>query len=234
MAGIHRFHAAFDLLVNVFQDDDGVIDNESCCENDTEECENVDREIRQIHDEECTDQRDGNGDDGNEGCAPVTEKEENNKHNQCERNEDRLFNFDDGLSNRLRHVHRRLDDQVGWEVFLDLCDALVDFIRNGDVIGPRLRSNDHADHRHAANPSHDGSFVLFPENRISDIFEPYHTPAILLDDERIEFAGFFQSTERSDRQLGSVSFDPAGGEFDILSVQGADDIRGRQAKRCKT
>ncbi len=78
-------HAVFEMAGDVFDDDDGVIDDESGGDGQGHEREIVDGVIREIHDAERADERDGDGDAGDEGGPPVAQEEEDDEDDERSR-----------------------------------------------------------------------------------------------------------------------------------------------------
>src|SRR5208282_198398 len=78
--------ASLQVALNVFYDDDGVVDHEAGGERDAEQGQRVDGEAEQLDEGEGPDERDRDGDGGDDGGAPVFEENEDDEDNE----EDRL------------------------------------------------------------------------------------------------------------------------------------------------
>ncbi len=92
-----------EVALDVFDDDDGVVDDETGGESDAEEREGVDAEAEDLDEGEGTDERNGDGDGGNDGGAPILQEEEDDEDDD-----------DDGLANGGNDfVDRFADDQGG-------------------------------------------------------------------------------------------------------------------------
>ena len=67
--GFHRCFAFFEMAGDVFDDHDGIVDDEAGGDGEGHEGEVVDGIAAEIHDAEGADEGDGDGDAGDEGCA---------------------------------------------------------------------------------------------------------------------------------------------------------------------
>ena len=67
---------AGEVALDVFNDDDSVVYDEACSKGDAEEGERVDAEAEDLDEGEGADERDRDGDGGDDGGAPVLQEEE--------------------------------------------------------------------------------------------------------------------------------------------------------------
>ncbi len=74
--GLFRGHSFFDADVDVLRHYNGIINHKTHCQHNSQHGEHVDGEVRQIHNEESTDQRYRNHDAGNQCNTPVAQKKE--------------------------------------------------------------------------------------------------------------------------------------------------------------
>ena len=72
------------VTLHVFDDYDGVIDDQSGSEGDAEQSQSIDGEAKDLHENKCADERDGDGDGGNQGAAPVLKKHIDHEDDQQE------------------------------------------------------------------------------------------------------------------------------------------------------
>ena len=182
-----------------------------------------------VHDEEGADQRDRDREHGDDGRAPVAQEDEDDQEHEQKGDQDRLSTSVIALRMSGGRVHRDIRAHVVRKVLLDLFDTPVELVGDGDVVGPRLRRDGHADHRHAAVAAQHGAFVLRRQHRLTDIAEVDHRSVGLADDQVVELFGRGHAAERADRQLGVVAFDATGGQLDILPVERVADIERRKA-----
>ena len=91
------------VALNVFDDDDGVVDDEAGGERDAEERKRVDAEAEDLDEGKGADERDRDRDGGNDGGAPVLQEEEDDDDDDDDRFTDRRDDL----------VDRFADDQGG-------------------------------------------------------------------------------------------------------------------------
>ncbi len=111
---VNRGHALFDVVLDGFDDDDGVIDDQADGEHQAEERKRVDGEPEQREDHEGADERDRHGEQGDERGAPSLQEDVDDQDDEGQRDEERdedLVNA--GVDGRggverdvIRHVRR--------------------------------------------------------------------------------------------------------------------------------
>ncbi len=79
--------------LDIFNDHDGVIDNDADCQNHAEHGQGIDRIADRQHDRECAEKRDRRNDGGNKRVTQVLEKQQHDQENQ-----------DHGLGERLDYL----------------------------------------------------------------------------------------------------------------------------------
>ena len=86
-----------DLGIDIFNHHDGIVNHKSDGKHNGKESKDIYCESCNVHDKECADKCNGNGDDRNEGCSPVSEEEEDHQYNKQEGNKygmlDLLYRF---------------------------------------------------------------------------------------------------------------------------------------------
>ena len=221
-------HALFDFGVDVFHDDDGVIDDETDGEDDGEEGEDVDGEAGEVHDEECPDEGDGDGEDGDEGGAPVAEEEEDDEDDEDECFDDGVLDFVDGVADEDGVVEGDARLDVVGEVFFEVCHDAVGAIDDVDVVGAGLGYDDAGDHGDAV-AFHDGTGVLGIDLGDADVTETDDFVAVLEDDEAVEVVDGHEAPEGADGEFGVVALDASGWQFDVFAVHCVTDVHGGDA-----
>ena len=88
-----------EVALDVFDDDDGVVDDESGGESDAEECEGVDAESEDLDEGKGADERDRDGDGGNDGGSPVLQEEEDDDDDDDDGFTDGADDLMDGFAN---------------------------------------------------------------------------------------------------------------------------------------
>src|SRR5271157_199345 len=90
------------MALDVFDDDDGIVDHQAGGERDAEQRQSVDGEAQQLDESERTDERDGDRDRRNDGGAPIFEENEDDQDDQ-----------EDGRAEGRDYVADRFADRVG-------------------------------------------------------------------------------------------------------------------------
>jgi hypothetical protein len=90
-------NAQRNVTLNILDDYDGVVNHQAGGKGDAEERERVDGEAEYLDEREGADERDWDGDRGNDGCAPV-EQEEEDHHDD---DHDGFAEGDQNLMNRV-------------------------------------------------------------------------------------------------------------------------------------
>ena len=99
LGGDVRLVAEFDVALDVFDYDDGVVYDDTYGENETEEREGVQREAERQHDGKRADERNGESEKRNDGSAPGLEENEDDKNNEDERFNEGVADSANGFAN---------------------------------------------------------------------------------------------------------------------------------------
>lgn len=151
--GVNGFHAPLYMAHDVFQHDDRVVHHKAGGDRQSHEREIVQRKVGQIHDRECPDKRDGDGNGRNRCRPPVPQEQENDQNDERDGNDQRGFNFPQRTADRRRPVHDEVQvDRFrngGTQLRHDLIDASDGF----DDVGTRFAEDDQHDAGLVADPS---------------------------------------------------------------------------------
>ena len=109
-----RRHALFDVVLDGFDDDDGVVHDEADGEHEAKERKRIDGEAEQREDDERADEGDRHGEQGNESGAPALQKDVDDEDDEGERFEQRVDDL----------FHARGDGASGIEA-----DLIVEILR---------------------------------------------------------------------------------------------------------
>src|SRR5262245_5726270 len=101
-----------------FDDDDGVVDDETDRQHQAEQRQRIDREAEQRKDQEGADQRDRHGEQWNERRAESLQEDEHDDDDEDQRFEQRLDDLLDALGHRQRRVERDDVVEVGRKLLL--------------------------------------------------------------------------------------------------------------------
>ena len=133
-----RILTAFEVLLDVLADDDGVVDEEADREREREQRHHVEREMQDVHDEERRDDARRQGDRADERRAQVEHEEEDDEDRHRAAEDDR----DLDLVRVLADEARLLDDEIGLESLrerlLDGLELRAHGVAHGDGVGAGL------------------------------------------------------------------------------------------------
>ena len=225
------------MALDVFDDDDGVVDDESGGEGDAEEGERVDGEAEDLDEGEGADERDGNGDGGDDGGAPVLQEEEDDDDDD-----------DDGLADGRDDLVDGVADDGGGvdgdDVLHARGEGLFEFVEDGaatlvDVEGVGVGE--------LLNTDADGVSAGEFEGRCCRSSAPISArptslsrtmPLAVVLFLRMMFsncAGIGQAADDANGHLevllgvGGLLTELAGGDFDVLLGKGVGDVEGGEA-----
>src|SRR5713226_1060083 len=97
--GFVGLHAAFYVASNVFDDDDGIVDDEAGRNRKGHEREVVQAGVAEIHHAKCADEGERNGDAGNDGGPGVAQECEDHENHEDDGNREGDFHVVDGSAN---------------------------------------------------------------------------------------------------------------------------------------
>src|SRR6266849_9846895 len=89
--GFPGAHAGFDMAGDVFDDHDGVVDDETGADGQGHQREIVQRVVAQIHDTESADEGEWNGDTGNNGGPVAAQERKDHQNYEGDGNDQRDF-----------------------------------------------------------------------------------------------------------------------------------------------
>ena len=223
--------AFLDVALDVFDDDDGVVDDEAGGERDAEERERVDGEAEDPDEGEGADEGDGDGDGGDEGGAPVLQEEEDD-------DDDDDDGFDEGLDD---FVNRGADDSggiegddglhAGREGFGEAAELGFGIAVHLEGIGVAELLDAETDGGNAVEGEGAGVGVG-TQFGAADVLDLHDAGGGVLDDDVVELLRGGEAADDIDGDLegllriGGRLAELAGGNFDVLLAQRADDVGG--------
>ena len=123
------------MLFDIFDDDDGIIDDEADGQHHSEQGQGIDGEIESRKGRKGADDGDRDGQNRYQRRPPFLQEYEDDEDDQQQRFDEGVFNFIDGGIDKVRIVHDDGVVQVGWEGFLGLFQNLFDFTDRVQSIG---------------------------------------------------------------------------------------------------
>src|SRR6516164_1343176 len=194
-------HSGAHVALDVFDDDDRVVDDNTDRKDKAEQGQVVQRYPKYSEDRRGADQRNRNGDDGNDRRAPALQKQEYHPDDE----EDRDKNRDDNLLDRLGNEDIRVVDDCRadtWrKIFLQLLHLRQNFMLDRKGVCPGLGIDDQGCRIAAV---HVGRVAVIRGADLdpTDVADPGHAPpAIRFEDDVGELLGRGQSAERFDIDL---------------------------------
>src|SRR5258708_1295970 len=96
------------MALDVFDNDDGVVDHQACSESNAEQGQRVDGEAEQLDEREGADERDRNRDRGDDGGAPVLEENEDYQNDKEDGRAEGRDYVADGFADRVSDIEGNL------------------------------------------------------------------------------------------------------------------------------
>ena len=225
-------HAVAHVALDVFNDDDRVVDDDADREHEAEQGQVVERYAEGHEDRERPDEGDRDRDDRNDGRAPALQEEEYDAHHQKDCHENR----DDDLVDRLRDEDGRVidDDRVdaGREILLQLLHRRHDFLIDRERVGAGL-GIDEQDRRIAAVHVGGAAVIRGADLDPTDVAHAGHASSTVgFDDDVGELLGRGQPAERFDVDLiglvarGRRLVQDTGRDLEILRAQRRERVAG--------
>src|SRR5215469_18020859 len=198
MSGFHGRHAVAHVALDVFDDDDRVVDDDADRQHQAEQGQVVERYAEGREDREGSDQRDRNRDDRDDSRTPALQEEKDDADHQKDRHENR----DDDLADRLRNEDVRIVDDggvdAGRKILLQLLHRRNDFPIDGERVGAGLGVNDQG-RRIAAVHVGRAAVIRGADLDSADVAYAGHASAVVgLDDDVAELFGRGEPAERFD------------------------------------
>ncbi len=119
------------MALDVFDNDDGVVDYQAGGERNTEQRQRIDGEAEQLDERESADERDGNGDGGDDGGAPVFEENEDDQDDEDDGRAERRDYVADGFADCVGDIEGNLIFHAGRKVFgkaIEFGEALAVYV----------------------------------------------------------------------------------------------------------
>ena len=220
------------MALDVFDDDDGVVDDQAGGQGDAEQRERVDGEAQQLNEGERSDERDRDGDGGNDGGTPVLEENEDDKDDEKDGGAQGRDHVADGFSDGVGGVEGDLIFHAGRKALgqaVEFGDALLVNVER--VGGGKLSDRD--TDRFAPVVIEVVGIVFGAEFGVADIFQANQRAiGIAFEDDVIELSGFGKAADGANADLeilaghGGLGSDLSGGDFDVLLAESSYHIVG--------
>src|SRR6516225_7665711 len=234
MGGFQWRHSGAYIALDVFDDNDCVVDDNTDRQHEAEQGQVVERYPKYSEDRRGADQRNRNCDDGNDRRAPVLQKQEYHPDDE----EDCDKNRDDNLLDRLGYEDIRVVDDCRvdtWrKMFLQLLHLRQNFMLDRERVCPGL-GIDEQGCRIAAVHVGRVAVIRGADLDPTDVADPGHAPPVIrFQDDVGELLGRGQPAERFDIDLvGFVTPDrrlieDTGRDWQILCAQCRQYVAGAE------
>ena len=129
-----RFLAGFTVEGDVFDDDDGVIDDEADSGSESAEGHEVKALADGPEHNKCNSNGYRNDEAGDEGGSPVAQEEDDDDRGEDESDEDGIADAGDAVANEMGLVVEGGDGDAGGQIGAELGDGGGDFVGDGDGV----------------------------------------------------------------------------------------------------
>src|SRR5215831_10699969 len=227
-------HSRAHIALDVFDDDDRVVDDDTDCQHEPKQGQVVQRYPKYGEDRKGADQRNRNCNAGDDRRAPVLQKQEYHPDNE----EDRDKNGDDNLLDRLGDEDIRVVDDCRvdtWrKIFLQLLHLRQNFMLDRERVCAGLGIDDQGCRIAAV---HVGRVAVIggADLDATDVADPGHAPPVIrFEDDVGELLGRGQPAERFDIDLvGFVTrgwrlIEDTGRDLQILCAQSRQYVAGAE------
>ena len=225
-----RRHAVFDVAINVFEHDDGVVDHQTDREHQREQGQRVDREPQRIHQGASADQRNRNRHQRHDGRAQIAQEKQNHQGHQHHGLEDRRIHVldrlvdEDGLVVRDAHFH------AGRQILADARQFVLERVGDVERIGSRLLDHAQRDRGHAVE-AYRGPIVERIDAHARQIVDAHIAAVDVAHHDVAEFLLGLQIGLGDHIEFALAAFDAARRNLDVLAPDRIFDILGRQTER---
>ena len=225
-----------DPTLHILDDDDGVVDDDADGQHEAEERKDIQREAGDPERGKSADEGDGNGNERDDGRAPVLQEDEHDDGDEPDTDEQGLDDIPDTFPDEPRGVVGHAVIHARGEALLQLEHLLVDRVGGLESVCAGQLEDGHGDGR-AAVVSHGGAVVRCGEFGAADVAEARHAAVIAdVDDHVVELGGVGEAALDVHRVLelrGSFRqrrpANDAGGDLHVLLGHGVDDVVGGEA-----
>ena len=132
--GFDAIFAGFTMEGDVFDDDDGVIDDEADGGSESAEGHEVEALADGPEDDKCNSNGYRNDEAGDEGGSPVAQEEDDDDGGEDESDEDGIADAGDAVANEMGLVVEGGDGDAGGQIGAELGDGGGDFVGDGDGV----------------------------------------------------------------------------------------------------
>ena len=214
--GVHARQSFAHMALDVFDHDDGVVDDQPDRKHDREQREQVEREAEELHQEERADERNRNRDDRHDDRAERAEEQEDHDHHDEQRVDQSFYDFVDGVVDVGGGVVGHLGRHAGRQFLLDLLQLGAHALDDVDRVRIGQDPDAHED-RFLPGEADFGVVIFRAENDVGDVAQPNECAFVLAHDELLELISGMQIGVRGQVHLKERTLGAADGGEIIVS-----------------
>ncbi len=220
---VARGHPLFHVAIDIFNDDDRVVHDETDRQHEREQGQEVQRIAKREKNCHHADERKRNGHDRDNRRAQIAEEKENHHDDDQRRFAKRLFDFSDRGTDEFRRVIGDGGVEPGGKLRLEFRKSLADIVDH--IEGVRRRGRVNADEDSLETFESGGRIDrLRAEFDIGYVAEPYQRVAACRDDQLAEGLRGIERGLGIDAGLDEIALDLARRGREIVGGQGGRDI----------
>ncbi len=224
-----------EMALDVFDDYDGVVNDETCGQRNAEQRERVDGEVKDLDEREGSYERDGNRDRRDDGRAPIEQEEEDDDDNDDDGFGEGDDDFVDGVADNGRGIECNDVVQARGEGLGELQESCLGFLIDFECVGVGELLDADTDGRLAGELEVRG-VVFGADLGASNVLELDDAGGAVFENDVVELFGRAEATDGIDgdlevlRTVDGRGTDCAGGDFYVLLLECVDDVgRGELA-----
>src|ERR1700676_423993 len=189
------------MALDVFDNDDGVVDYQAGGERNAEQRQRVDGEAEQLDERECANERDRNRDRGDDGGTPVLEENEDDQNDEKDGRAEGRDYVSDGFADCVGDIEGNLILHAGRKVFGKAIEFGKALAMNVERVGGGKLSNAEAN-RVAPVVIQIGAVVFGAKLGAANVLQTdKRAIGIALEDDVLELTGFGKAADSAHADL---------------------------------
>ena len=182
---VHPRQARAHVALDVFDDNDRVVHDQSDRKHNGEQRKQIQREAEHLHQKERADQRYRNRDDGNDHGPKRSQEQKDDEHHDQQRVDERFYDFVNRVVDVSSCVISNFGLHTARQFFFDLLKLSAHSLNHIDRVRIWQNVNAHED-RFLAGEAHFGVVILGAEHDVGDIADSNECAFVLFDYELFE------------------------------------------------
>jgi len=225
--GFARRHPLLDVTVDVLDDDDRVVDQQTDGQAQGQHRHVVEGEVERPDQRKGRDDRNGQRNGADQGGPDVVEEDENRQNREEGSEPQVILHLGDGAPDEVGLVDGDVEVHSGRQGLVDLSDLRPDRVGDGNGVGAGLFLNPHRDGRNAIVAG-DVPPLFHPVLHVSEVLQSHGGAVLVGNDQVVEFGNLDEFPLDLDRVLLVPAFDSPAGKLDVLLLERGHDVVGGQ------